>query len=110
MYSKTIDKESKHQTIMGPRGIKLVLDASQIFPNNPGDGTPCLIYYKRETMTLECGTQNVGEIIPEAESYEDAEWAYDWINSLYDAADEWLTYHWDRIELEQKNKDLNSCP
>ena len=33
--------------LKGPSGVKLILDQSQIFPDDPGNGTPALVEYKR---------------------------------------------------------------
>jgi hypothetical protein len=98
MFTKTITNESKHQTVMGPRGLKLVLDASEIFPDRPGDGTPRLVYFKRETMTLDCALSNIGEILVGCRTSEDAQWAYDWLDGLSQAADDWLDYQYKLLD------------
>ncbi len=42
------------QTLIGPRGVKLILDPSEIFPDDPGSGTPALVEYKEQTGTYWC--------------------------------------------------------
>lgn len=88
-----------NQVINGPKGIRLELDASEIFPDDPGMGTPRLVWVGKESMTLDCAMDNVGEIIPDAKTFEDAKWAYDWLKSLSDDADKWLDCQY---KLKQK--------
>lgn len=101
-FPRKIRIEIPFQVISGPKGIKLTLDAAQIFIDNPGMGTPRLVEYRGETMTFDCAMSNVGEIIPEADSYEDAQWAYDWLGKISDDTDSWLDYHYNRIESSVK--------
>lgn len=81
------------QIVEGPRGIKLHLDATEIFPDDPGQGTPRLVELGRETMTLDCAMDNGGELDTSAKSAEDAAWLYAWLNRHYDRAGEWLDLH-----------------
>jgi len=37
-------------------GVKLVLDPSQIFPADPGQGTPAMVYYAGGSATYWCAT------------------------------------------------------
>jgi len=94
MFTSKINPTAKHQILRGPRGLLLELDASEIFPDDPGMGTPLLVRYKRETMTLECAMNNVGEILDNG-SAEDYMWAYDWLSGIYEEAEKWLDYHYE---------------
>ena len=52
----------KKQTLKGP-GLKVELDASQIFPDDPGNGTPVLIVFdNKDTGTWNCVTDS-GETV-----------------------------------------------
>lgn len=82
---------AESQTVSGPRGIKLVLEAKEIYPSDPGMGTPRLVYWKGDTMTFDCALDNIAELI--GCTYEQAEWAYNWLNSLEETAGLWLDYH-----------------
>jgi hypothetical protein len=31
------------KTLIGPRGYKLILDTAEVFPNDPGAGTPAMV-------------------------------------------------------------------
>lgn len=42
------------KTYSGPRGVKLVLDSSENFPDDPGNGTPAMVYFKDGSATLTC--------------------------------------------------------
>lgn len=81
----------EHQTVQGPRGLKLELDAKEIYPSDPGMGTPRLVWFGRESMTFDCAMDNIAELI--GCTYEQAEWAYNWLNSLDETAGLWLDYH-----------------
>lgn len=41
-------------TLNGPQGVKLHLDSTQIFPDDPGNGTPALVEWRGETGTYWC--------------------------------------------------------
>jgi len=100
MFRSSIDKTAKHQVVCGPRGVKLTLDAKEIYPDDPGMGTPCLVSFKGETQTLNCALDgNLGEIGCD-------EGQQDWVNSLYDAADEWLAHHSNGAQLARDFESL----
>ena len=40
--------------LKGPDGIILELDSSEICPDDPGNGTPCIVRYKGGSSTLTC--------------------------------------------------------
>ncbi len=44
------------QTVIGPRGIKLHLDPAQVFPNDPGAGSPALVEYRKSFGSYTCAT------------------------------------------------------
>lgn len=39
-------------TIRGPGGIMLTLDRTEVFPDDPGNGTPCIVRLGHYTGTL----------------------------------------------------------
>lgn len=76
----------------------LHLNALEIYPDDPGMGTPMLFEYTDrtghvETMTWACGFEggNLCEIIPEGMVLA----AEKWMNSIEAAVQEWETFHWD---------------
>ncbi len=89
--STDIDLTERFQTLHGPGGLKLELDASQIFPKDPGMGTPCLLYLNGETMTLGCAQDNSTDLGCDDEQT-------DWIWEIEAAADEWLDAQYRRIQ------------
>lgn len=42
------------KTLYGPYGIKLVLDTDEVFPDDPGNGTPAMVYYSTGSATYWC--------------------------------------------------------
>ena len=47
--------------LKGPDGIVLELDSSQIFPDDPGQGTPAMVEYKGGYATFNCA-QSTGVV------------------------------------------------
>lgn len=88
-----IDTEDPKQTIEGPGGLSLELDAGQIFPDDPGQGTPALCVLGKNTGTFWCSHDNA-EVDDVALSDRQSEWLAD----LYDEVDAWLTFHTRRIK------------
>ena len=52
-----------NKTLTGPHGVALVLDSEQVFPDDPGNGTPAIVYYKQCTATYWCALGE-GEVQP----------------------------------------------
>ena len=48
-------------TKYGPGGLRVEFDASEIFPDDPGQGTPVLVCLGRETASF-CCALNEGEV------------------------------------------------
>ena len=42
------------KTIKGPSGIKIELDSTQVFPDDPGAGTPAMVYLNEYCATYWC--------------------------------------------------------
>lgn len=42
------------KTIKGPQGAELILDESQVFPDDPGAGTPAVVKYRNRYGTYWC--------------------------------------------------------
>lgn len=76
----------------GPSGVKVVLDSSQIFPNDPGQGTPALVVKDEFTGTYSCACGE-GELDCGAYQLTNAE--SDWLNSeeIYNQVDDFLIQH-----------------
>lgn len=51
----------KKVTLRGPGGLQLVLDPAQIFPDDPGQGTPAIVWLFGASATLSCA-QHEGEL------------------------------------------------
>lgn len=48
-------------TKTGPNGLRVEFDATEIYPDDPGQGTPVLVCLGRETATF-CCALNEGEV------------------------------------------------
>lgn len=86
------------QILQGPDELRIELDASQVFPDDPGQGTPVLVVQmsgKRvyatgtyncvsDTGVLECAQDSHGEFILSTPKL-------NWINAQYNIVDKWLT-------------------
>ena len=86
-YSLDIELDVPNQTLRGPNGIRLELDASEIYPNDPGMGTPMLVCLKGETMTLNCAEDNSAALGCNEEQTE-------WIWEISNAANDWLDHQY----------------
>ncbi len=89
------------QTVLIAPGLVLHLSALEIYPDDPGMGTPVLFEDKRsgETMTWGCGFEggNLVEIIG-ARRMESAQ---RFIDEIAEAVGAWETYHWDAARKAQ---------
>lgn len=73
------------QTIKGPSGIRIELDASEIYPDDPGAGAPAMVYRGRESGTYWCAvdTGELGdELLPQG--------ALNWLHNQFDAVDAFM--------------------
>lgn len=78
----------KDQILRGPEGIKVILDASEIFPNNPGLGTPAMVHLSTgDTATFNCVDSEL-----EVDGIRLTSAQENWIRSIGDEIDNWLTY------------------
>lgn len=71
--------------------LKLVLDKYQVFPDDPGNGTPALIYIGENVGTYWC-VQNEGEIYHDKHNYfiKLTEEEINWLWSVEDEVDKFL--------------------
>ena len=74
--------------MLGPGGIKLVLDTTQVFPDDPGAGTPAMVYINKgqDSATFWCAV-DTGECDDVRLSDKQCKWLQaqydDVINFLY---------------------------
>ena len=90
--------------------LMLHLDAGQIFPDDPGMGTPLLFEYRHSeyrrsgesTMTWTCAYEggNLNEILPEGA---DEDKYYKWIRSIEEEVGEWEKVQW-KLRLRKRLK------
>ena len=76
------------KTITGPRGLRIVLDASQIFPDDPGAGAPAIVYKGRDSGTFWCAL-DTGELDAASLSQSDV----NWLDAQLDAVETFLDQH-----------------
>ena len=62
MGRENYHRKHKMKTLIGPRCVKLELDPTEIFPDDPGAGTPAIVVYRGDTATYWCaiGTGETG--------------------------------------------------
>jgi hypothetical protein len=85
--NKRINLNSKKQTLRGPDGIKLELDAAEVYPNNPGMGTPALLTLPSgETGTFNCAYE-IGEAGGKALTQDQSTW----LEEIAEAVNQWLS-------------------
>lgn len=76
------------QTITGPNSLRIVLDASQVFPADPGNGTPAMVYRGRESATYWCAT-DTGEL----ETYRLRKSDIEWLDAQHDTIEAFIEQH-----------------
>jgi hypothetical protein len=76
---------SRKTTINGPRGLHIVLDADEVFPGDPGQGTPAMVYKGDACGTYFCAL-DTGELSCGAS-----------VLPLTDSDHAWLTLQEDRV-------------
>lgn len=47
--------------LRGPNGLRIELDSDEIFPNDLGQGTPVMVYFKKHSATYDCAL-DTGEL------------------------------------------------
>lgn len=82
-YPEDIEIDEAQQTLVGPDDIELILDADEIYIDDPGMGTPRIVNIDGETMTLDCAIDNISDIGGTEEQRE-------WLIKMQDKADDWL--------------------
>lgn len=93
-----INLQTQKQTIRRPQNyLAIELDAAQIYPSDPGQGTPILVVHGQHTATLECAV-NEGELAGRGNVlYKLSDLEMKWLDSVYDQCNEWLDTQYERI-------------
>jgi hypothetical protein len=88
MNLSKIDVGTSYQTVTGPDGIELHLDAGEIFPNDPGQGTPAIVKLSTgDTATFNCVDNTL-----EVSGIDLTSTQQNWIRSLSSTVDDWLNF------------------
>lgn len=78
------------QILRGPSGIKLELDATEIFPDDPGMGTPALVVMPNgDTGSFSC-VSSEGETVDGTRL---TKAQMNWLQQQSDRVDQFLTEH-----------------
>jgi hypothetical protein len=77
------------KTLQGPQGIKLILDKSQVFPDDPGAGTPAMVELKKASSTYWCAI-NEGELLTHNEPVTLSSKQLQWLHELEDFVNDYL--------------------
>ena len=76
------------KTLKGPNGLRIELDASQIFPDDPGAGAPAMVYKGRDSGTYWCAldTGELGDAtLPQS--------ALNWLDAQLDTVEAFIDQH-----------------
>jgi len=83
---------TRHLVLRGPSGITLTLDSAEIYPDDPGAGTPAMVEWRDASGTYQCAI-DTGEI---------SNWAGDvkltaiqvaWLESKLDMVNDFVEVH-----------------
>ena len=82
-----------HRTLTGPGGMVLVLDSSEIFPDDPGNGTPALVTLDEASGSYACAVEQ--GVLMDGRGYEKAltEDQIAWLDRLAPVVDQFLFDH-----------------
>ena len=81
------------QTLSGPNGLRLVLDSAQIFPDDPGQGTPAMVYHGNASATYWCACGE-GELLgPNCEGVPLSYQQNAWLEQQEDMVNEFIEKH-----------------
>lgn len=101
----------KRESLCGPGGIRIVLDASEIFPDDPGNGTPAMVYlpFGRGSATYWCA-QGEGVVLSDKHGEieltdEQKEWLND--DSVDRAIAQWIDIRAKAMERDGRNSVLS---
>ena len=76
------------KTLIGPNGLRIELDASEIYPDDPGAGTPAMVYYGRDSATFWCAL-DTGEL--DGRKLRQPE--LDWLDAQLDTVEAFIDNH-----------------
>lgn len=83
-----IHPSDPYRVLRGPDGCKITFNANEVFPDDPGQGTPVMLTLKSgDTATFNCAL-NEGEA--EGEPLTPAQ--IDWLNELAFDVEEWESW------------------
>jgi hypothetical protein len=78
------------KTLTGPNGLRLVLDSAEIFPADPGQGTPAMVYRGNASATYWCALGE-GELMdPRCEMVALTASQSNWLDAQESAVDAFL--------------------
>lgn len=91
------------ESLKGPGGIRIDLDTKEIFPSDPGNGTPAMVYlpFGRGCASFWCA-QNEGEVHTDEGTQELTDEQKEWLNdpSIDDAVTNWIRLRTEAIERD----------
>jgi MOSC domain-containing protein YiiM len=78
------------KTFRGPNGLTLTLDSSEIFPRDPGAGTPAMLTKGRASGTFYCvldtGEMSTGDVVVQLSATQQR-----WLESKENMVDEFIS-------------------
>ena len=87
----------RQETLSGPDGLRIELDAEQIFPEDPGQGTPALVIQRKGrrdeySSTYNCASDQGTLENTRGEFLVLSKPKCDWLNAMETYVDRWLTH------------------
>lgn len=89
--SNTIPLDTKRFSLT-KHGLRVDFDASEIFPDDPGAGTPVLVWLHGESGTYSC-VREVGEVCGDDAVYLLTQQQIDWLWQIEDRVILWMQHH-----------------
>lgn len=71
----------KQKILKGPGGLKLILDKDEIFPDDPGAGTPAIVECRECTATYNCAV-GTGELLGNPRTHQLSQAQLEWLGKV----------------------------
>lgn len=80
---------SSKKTLRGPGGLHLILDKSEIVPDDPGAGTPAIVEYKEFSSTYNAAVGE-GELLGSRSVYPLSQAQLNWLAEVENEMEDFL--------------------
>lgn len=92
VYATVVPYSMKPQFSLYKHGLRVDFNADEIFPDDPGAGTPVLVWIDGESGTYSC-VREIGEVIAGDDVIRLTQQQIDWLWSIEEDVWDWMERH-----------------